>query len=70
VEQDQSQMGQTDDSEAGGERSTTRLGGPQILRSLHGHTLSKTGKIDILMGTQGEATGTNEWRGASPAGFL
>jgi len=53
-------MGQTDDNEAGGERSTALLGEPQILQWLHGRTLSKTGKIGILMGTQGEATGTSE----------
>jgi hypothetical protein len=63
-------MGQTDDNEAGGERSTTLLVGPRILQWLHGRILSKTGKIGILMGTQGEATGTSEWRATWPVGFL
>jgi hypothetical protein len=53
-------MGQTGDNEAGGERSTTLLVGRQILQWLHGRILSKTGKIGILMGTRGEATGTSE----------
>jgi hypothetical protein len=43
-----------------GEQSTTLLAWPQILQWLHSRTLSKTGKIGILMGTQGEATGTSE----------
>jgi len=53
-------MGQTGDNEAGGERSTTLLGEPQILQLPHGHILSKSGKIGILMGTPGAATGTSE----------
>jgi len=66
----QSQTGQTGDNEAAGEQSTTLLAWPQILQWLHSRTLSKTGKIGILMGTQGEATGTSEWRAAWPAVFL
>jgi len=53
-------MGQTGDNEAGGERSTTLLVGLQILQWLHGRTPSRMGKIDILMGIQGEATDTSE----------
>jgi len=63
-------MGQTGDNEAGGVRSTILLVGPQILQWLHGRTLSKTGKIGILMDTRGEATGTSEWRATWPVGFL
>jgi hypothetical protein len=53
-------MGQTGDNEAGGERSTILPGEPQILQLPHGHILSKSGKIGILMGTPGAATGTSE----------
>jgi hypothetical protein len=63
-------MGQTGDNEAGGVRLTTLLVGRQILQWLHGRILSKTGKIGILMGTRGEATGTSEWRATWPVGFL
>jgi len=63
-------MGQTGDNEAGGVRSTTLLVELQILQWLHGRTLSKTGKIGILMGSRGEATGTSEWRATWLVGFL
>jgi hypothetical protein len=63
-------MGQMGDNEAGGEQSIAHLAEHQILQWLHGRTLSKTGKIGILMGNQGEATGTSEWRATRPVGFL
>jgi hypothetical protein len=63
-------MGQTDDNEAGGERSTTLLVGLRILQWLHGRTLNRMEKIGILMGNRGEATGTSEWRATWQVGFL
>jgi hypothetical protein len=53
-------MGQTGDNEAGDERSTALPAGPQTRQWLHGHTLSKTEKIDTSMDTPGEATDTSE----------
>jgi hypothetical protein len=57
-------MGQMGDSEAGGERSTTHPDQRQRFQWLHGRTLNKSEKIDILMGTQDAATDTSEWRAA------
>lgn len=52
-------MGRMGDSEVGVERSGVLPAQLQILQWLHGRTPSKMGKIDILMGIQGEATDTN-----------
>jgi hypothetical protein len=60
-------MGQMGGSEAGGERSTTHPDLRQRFQWLHGRTLNKSEKIDILMGSQDAATDTSEWPATSLA---